>query len=162
MDFATRYLEAVPLKRTDSANVAAALCHVFVRLGLPQEVLSDQGSNFTSKLMEKVAELLQITQMKTSPYHPQTNGMIERMHGTLKNLLRKTSINRKEWDDYLPFVCLALRDMENSATGYSPLFPIPTPLWKRPTLPTSPTVYRKIRRRETSDRVCGIIEGETA
>ena len=119
MDFATRYPEAIPLKKTDTATVAEALCHVFTRLGLPQEILSDQGTNFTSKLMEKVAELLQITQLKTSPYHPQTNGMIERMHGTLKSLLRKTSASRKEWDDYLPFFCFALRDMENTATGYS-------------------------------------------
>lgn len=46
MDYATRYPEAIPLRRTDAATVAEALCQVFARLGLPREVLSDQGSNF--------------------------------------------------------------------------------------------------------------------
>lgn len=54
MDYATRYPEAIPLRRTDAATVAEALCQVFARFGLPREVLSDQGSNFLSALMEKV------------------------------------------------------------------------------------------------------------
>ena len=91
MDFATRYPEAIPLRRIDAATVAETLCETFTRLGLPEEMLSDQGSNFTSTLMKKVTELLQIHHLKTSPYHPQTDGMLERFHGTLKGMMRKTS-----------------------------------------------------------------------
>lgn len=70
MDFATRYPEAIPLRKTDAATVAEALCHIFTRLGLPQEILSDQGSNFMSDLMKQVTDILRIDRIRTSPYHP--------------------------------------------------------------------------------------------
>lgn len=44
-------------------------------------------------LMEKVMEILHIERIKTSPYHPETNGMIERFHATLKSMVRKTSLH---------------------------------------------------------------------
>ena len=110
MDFATRYPEAIPLRKIDATTVAEALCETFTRLGLPEEILSDQGSNFTSNLMKKVMELLQIHHLKTSPYHPQTDGMLERFHGTLKGMMRKSNIPvaNKNWDEYLPCVCVTL------------------------------------------------------
>ena len=118
MDFATRYPEALPLRKIDATTVAEALCETFTRL--PEEILSDQGSNFTSNLMKKVMELLQIHHLKTSPYHPQTDGMLERFHGTLKGVMRKSNIANKDWDEYLPYVCFAVRDSVHSATGFTP------------------------------------------
>ena len=120
MDFCTRYPEAVPLRRTDASTVADALCEIFARMGLPDEILSDQGTNFMSTLLRKVMETLQVKQMKTSPYHPQTNGMLERFHATLKAMLRKTAEERREWDVFLPYVCFAFRDSVHSSTGFSP------------------------------------------
>ena len=120
MDFATRYPEAIPLRRIDAATVAEALCGVFTRLGIPEEILSDQGSNFMSELLSKVMELLQIHHLKTSPYHPQTDGMLERFHGTLKGMMRKTCRQRNDWDEYLPYVCFAFRDSVHSSTGFTP------------------------------------------
>ena len=120
VDFATRYPEAIPLRKTAASTVAEALCQVFARLGIPEEILSNQSSNFMSTLMSKVTDLLQIKRIRTSPYHPQTNGMIERFHRTLKDMLRKTSKERSEWDIYLPLMCFAFRDTTNSATGFTP------------------------------------------
>ena len=120
MDFATRYPEAIPLRRTDATTVAEALCETFARLGLPEEILSDQGSNLTSGLMKRVTELLQIHQLKTSPYHPQTDGMLERFHSTLKGMMRKTCKANKDWDEYLPYVCFAFQDSVHTAAGFTP------------------------------------------
>ena len=120
MDYATHYPEAIPLKNTDAKTVAEALCQVFSRLGLPEEVLSDQGTNFMSDLMKMVFQLLSIKHLKTSPYHPQTNGMIERFHATLKSMIRKLCTQPKEWDKWLPYVCFAFRDSPHTATGFSP------------------------------------------
>ena len=120
MDFCTRYPEAVPLRRIDASTVADALCEIFTRLGLPEEILSDQGSNFMSTLMKRVMEILQVKQLRTSPYHPESNGMLERFHATLKAMLRKTSEERREWDTYLPYICFAFRDSTHTATGFSP------------------------------------------
>ena len=73
MDFATRYPEAIPLRRIDAGTVAEALCTIFTRLGIPEEILSDQGTQFMSTLMKCVMDLLQVQQLKTSPYHPETD-----------------------------------------------------------------------------------------
>ena len=101
-------------------QLAEALCKTFAGLGLPEEILSDQGSNFTSGLMKRVTELLQIHQLQTSPYHPQTDGMLERFHSTLKGMMRKTYKANKDWDEYLPYVCFAFRDSVHTATGFTP------------------------------------------
>ena len=65
MDFATRYPEAIPLRKIDAATVAQALCQIFTRLGLPQEIFSDQGSNFMSHLMKQVPKYLRF-ELKTT------------------------------------------------------------------------------------------------
>ena len=70
VDFATRYPEAVPLKTIDTETVAEALVNIFSRLGVPEEILSDLGTQFVSDCMKEVARLLSIKQITTTPYHP--------------------------------------------------------------------------------------------
>ena len=72
-DYATRYPEAIPLR---SIDIAEELIKVFSRVGVPKEILTDQGSNFTSQLLAEVYRLLHIQPIKTSPYHPQTDGQM--------------------------------------------------------------------------------------
>ena len=49
-----------------------------------EEILTDQGSNFISKLLNRVYELLHVTALRTTPYYPQTDGLVERCNLTLK------------------------------------------------------------------------------
>ena len=72
MDNGSRYPEAIPLKNIDSQTVDTALVDIFSRLGIPEEILSDQGANFISKLMQDLYKLLGVKPIRTSPYHPQT------------------------------------------------------------------------------------------
>ena len=58
----------------------------FSRVGIPREVLTDQGTNFMSRLMGEVYRMLGVKTIRTSPYHPQTDGLIERFNQTLKAL----------------------------------------------------------------------------
>ena len=58
--------------------------------------------------------------IKSSPYHPETNGMIERWHGTLKSMLRKAGKGKKEWDLLLPVLLFAYRDAVHESTGFAP------------------------------------------
>ena len=71
---ATRYPEAVALKRMDTETVAEALIEIYSRVGVPREVLSDQGKQFTSDLMKEVSRLFSVKQLTTTPYHPSCNG----------------------------------------------------------------------------------------
>ena len=63
----------------------------FARVGAPEEILTDQGTNFTSQLMQEVHRLLHIKPIRTTPYHPLTDGLVERFNHTLKSMLRKTA-----------------------------------------------------------------------
>ncbi len=69
-DYATRYPEAVPLKNTDAETIAEELLTLFSRVGIPHEILTDQGSNFQSQLMKELHCLLHMDGIRTSPYHP--------------------------------------------------------------------------------------------
>ncbi|KAG6922147.1 hypothetical protein G0U57_003603, partial [Chelydra serpentina] len=89
MDYATRFPEAIPLRSITARTIAAELVKIFARVGLPREILTDQGTNFTSKLFRQVCALLGITKLQTSVYHPQTDGLVERFNRTLKGMLRR-------------------------------------------------------------------------
>ncbi len=120
MCLATRWPDIVPLKSITARAVAEALVGVFGRTGLPFQVLSDNGSQFSGKLMKELTSLLGIELKHTTPYHPQCNGAIERMHSTLENMLRKAHAQGKDWVEQLPFALFALRQMPSRSTGFSP------------------------------------------
>uniref|UniRef100_A0A8C6KQE2 Gypsy retrotransposon integrase-like protein 1 n=1 Tax=Nothobranchius furzeri TaxID=105023 RepID=A0A8C6KQE2_NOTFU len=88
-DYATKYPEVFPLKSVKAKTVAFCLVQFFARVGFPKEILTDQGTNFMSKLLKDVYKLIGISRLRTTPYHPQTDGLTERFNQTLKNMLRK-------------------------------------------------------------------------
>ena len=105
-DYATRYPEAIPLRSIDAEQIAEELIKIFARVGIPSEILTDQGSNFTSKLLSELYRLLKIQGVRTSPYHPQSDGVVERFNQTLKMMLRKVVTKEgKDWDKLLPYIC---------------------------------------------------------
>ncbi|XP_033729482.1 uncharacterized protein LOC117318627 [Pecten maximus] len=121
VDYATRYPEAVALKGIENERVAEALVEIFSRVGVPMEMLTDQGAQFTSNLMKEISRVLSIRQLTTTPYHPQCNGLVERFNGTLKQMLRKMSAERpKDWDRYLNSLLFAYREVPQESLGFSP------------------------------------------
>ena len=120
-DYATRWPEVVPLKSIDAGHVAEELMVLFSRVGVPNEILTDQGSNFTSQLLKEVYRLLSIKLIRTSPYHPQTDGLVERFNQTLKAMLRRTGTDEgKDWNKHIPYVLFAYHEVPQSSTGFSP------------------------------------------
>ena len=79
----SKYPEAIPLKRVDNESVLGAMVEIFSRHGLPKEILTDQGSVFTSKLTRKMCKIFEIHKVQTSPYHPRSDGALERWHACL-------------------------------------------------------------------------------
>ena len=116
-DYATRYPEAVAMKSVVAEYVAEELIGIFARVGIPREILTDQGSNFMSNLLSELYRLMQIKPIRTSPYHPETDGLVERFNGTLKAMLRKAAVGEgKDWDKLLPFVLFAYREVPQAST----------------------------------------------
>ena len=120
-DYATRWPEAIPLKSIEAVHVAEELMVLFSRVGVPKEILTDQGTNFTSNLLAEVYRLLHIQPIRTSPYHPQTDGLVERFNQTLKSMLKKAATEEgKDWDKLIPYVLFAYREVPQASTGFSP------------------------------------------
>ncbi|KAJ8018540.1 hypothetical protein HOLleu_43415 [Holothuria leucospilota] len=121
MDVATRYPEAIPLRKITSKAVAEALVKFFTKVGLPKQVQHDQGSNFTSGLFKQVLQSLGVEQIVSTAYHPQTQGALERYHQTLKSMLRKFRHDfQDDWDKGVDLLLFATRETPNESTGFSP------------------------------------------
>jgi len=121
VDFATRYPEAFPLQNIDTISVAEALLGLFSRVGVPNEVLWDQGSQFQSAMMGEVCRLLSMKRIRSSPYHAMCNGLCEKLNGVIKQMLQKLCQERpRDWDRYLPALLFAYREAPQASLGFSP------------------------------------------
>ena len=118
----SRWAEVAALKDHTAKTVASAILHHWVsRFGTPQEILSDQGPEFESALMRHFCKLLGVQKLHSSPWHPQTNGAVERFNRTLKSLLQGHSDrDLQEWDLTLPICMWAYRSAIHASTGFSP------------------------------------------
>ena len=121
VDCATKYPEAIPMKRIETTDVAEELVSIFSRVGVPEEMLSDRGAQFTAELMQEISRLLSLKQLFTTPYHAMCNGQVERFNGTLKSMVRKMTIEKpRDWDHYIPAVLFAYREVPQESLGFSP------------------------------------------
>ena len=116
----TKFPIAVPLKKVDNVSVLEAMMEIFSVYGIPDELLTDQGSVFTSKLTILMCKTFGITKLRTSPYHPQSDGALERWHACLKVMVKKSGGKLSEWDKQLKYVLFAYRDTPHCVTGFSP------------------------------------------
>jgi len=117
----SRWPEAAALPSIDTKHVAEALFTIFTRIGFPEVILTDNGSQFTGKLMSEVYKVFNAKHIKSSVYHPQANGLVERFNATLVSMLRRLTDGRpEEWDTYLPAALFAYREVPQASMGYSP------------------------------------------
>lgn len=108
IDRFTRWSEVIPTADMSAETTARALLHNWIsRFGSPVTITTDQGKNFESNLFRHLTNILGSHRIHSSPYHPQSNGMIERLHRHLKGALR--AHENPKWTDVLPIVLLGLR-----------------------------------------------------
>ncbi|KAJ8044924.1 hypothetical protein HOLleu_07817 [Holothuria leucospilota] len=121
VDYATRYPDAIPLKTIDTGTVAEGLLDVFSRVGIPKEILTDQGTQFVSNLMKEVSRLLPIRRFVTTPYHAMCNGLVEKFNGTIKATLKKMCEEKpQDWHRFISPLPFAYREIPQERTGFSP------------------------------------------
>ena len=123
-DYATRWSEAVPLEDTSAASIGKAFWYNIVcRYGCPRTVLTDLGRNFMAAVFEELLRFTKTDRLRTTAYHPQTDGLVERQNQTLKQMIR-TYVNQKQndWDELLPYLSFAYNTSVHSSTGITPYF----------------------------------------
>ncbi|XP_014472133.1 PREDICTED: uncharacterized protein LOC106743111 [Dinoponera quadriceps] len=120
MDRFTRWPEAIPLKNITAANVATHFYSSWIaRFGCPKFITTDRGSQFESALFNVLAQLLGSKRIRTTPYHPAPNVILERWHRVLKTALR--CHNSQDWLEKLPTVLLGLRSVYKEDLKASPV-----------------------------------------
>ena len=117
-------MEALPVPNQEASTVAKKLVdEVFLRFSPPEQLHSDQGRQFESNLVTEVCKLLQINKTRTTPYHPQCDGLVERFNRTLLNMLATcTEDHPGDWEQHIRKVCMAYNASIQSSTGFSPFY----------------------------------------
>lgn len=119
IDRTSRWPEAIPLSSITAGSCAQAFVDNWVsRFGVPSSITTDRGSQFTSSVWTGICTILGIEHIQTTSFHPQSNGMIERFHRSLKAALRARSAS-STWVQQLPLVMLGLRTVPKQDTGLS-------------------------------------------
>lgn len=120
IDHYSRYLEAIPLTNISSKTIINQLNSYFSKFGIAKIVLTDNGSCFCSKEFEEFLKSLNIEHRKSSIYYPQSNGLIERVHLSMKNSITSLSEQVFEWSDRLMFFKLHYNASKHAVTQFSP------------------------------------------
>ena len=103
VDHCSRYVQAYRVNNKRAVTVAKCLYdNYFKHYGFPRCLLSDQGKEFCNNILNKMCYYLNVKKLRTTPYHPQTNSAVERVHQTLRSMIGKLDMTRrKNWADHL-------------------------------------------------------------
>ena len=117
----TKYMVAAPTKDQKSVTVANFIIdHIITKFGFPVNIITDNGKYFVSNFLKKFHEINEVNQITTIPWHPESNGIVERVIRTLKSMLRVYSELEKNWDELLNRVVFAYNRSIHSGTGETP------------------------------------------
>lgn len=121
-DCFTKWIECFPLKAITAKAVASTIVDQFIsRFGVPREIHTDQGRQFESELFKEMCSLLGIDKTRTSAFHPAGDGLIERAHRTLEDMLSKyVETNQRNWDEVLPLLLMAYRSSKQESITMTP------------------------------------------
>lgn len=147
IDRYTCWTEAIPIPNITAETVAEAFYSQWIaRFGTPQKIITDQGRQFECSLFHTLSALLGMQKTRTTPYHPQSNGKIERWHRTLKAALKAHSNDK--WVETLPTILLGLRcvmrddaDATPAELTYGSSIRLPGEFFEETTLNTDPATF---------------------
>jgi transposase InsO family protein len=122
IDYGTRWVVCRAVKNMDADTVADFLYHdILVNYGAPYEIISDRG--LLAESLQSYEKLQMIRHGASTPYHPQTNGMVERMHSMLRAAITKLSDGSPDrWDEFLPQALFSIRVRTHAVTKFSPFY----------------------------------------
>ena len=148
MDYFSKFVRVYPVRRQDAETVTTVLLDWVYDMGVPSKIHSDQGGQFESDLFQQMCRRLGIQKTRTTPYHPESDGMVERFMRTLKDMVAKyVDPHGLYWDKDIKAYTMAYNSSVHSVTGYSPYFMLHgfnprTPLLAAVNLPDSAVPIR--------------------
>ena len=144
IDHLSAWPEAFAVKDKGAETVANVLLHEIIpRHSCPRILLSDRGTEFVNAVISILTEKLRVVHLKSSPYHPETNGKIERFHRFMNDLLAKyTYKNPLDWDSYIPSMLMTYRTSVQESTQFTPFLMI---YGRDPVLPIDTLLQPKLR-----------------
>ena len=156
-DYFTRWVEAYPIPNQEATTVASKLTNeLFFRFSLPDQLHSDQGRQFESVLISEICKLLQIRKSRTTAYHPQGDGLVERFNRTLLDMLSTTIKDCPgNWENHVRAVCMAYNSSIQPTTGFTPFYlmfgrqariPVDV-MYGSPVVESSPSTYANALRK---------------
>ena len=120
-DYLTKWPEVKPMRDATAENVVKFIYErIICRHGCPKIIMSDRGTHFRNKLVDELCRKFEIKHKLLSPYHPQTNGLVERFNRTLCEALAKVSEKENQWDEHIEQVLFAYRTTKHSTTKRTP------------------------------------------
>jgi transposase InsO family protein len=124
VDYATKLPIAKAVPNRDAVTVAKFIFEeITCRYGAPLEIVSDRATCFLASTVQEYLEILKIHHLPSTPYHPQTNGAVERMHRPLMEIIvKRCQGNLSRWEEYIPQAILALSARKHTSTGFSPFY----------------------------------------
>lgn len=119
-DNLSKFSFAIPLVSATANEIAYALVTDFICLfGCPKIILTDQGAAFIGRVMKQLTKVLKIKQIKTTAFHPQSNGSLERSHQVLTDYLKHYT-NKKDWHKWLKLATFAYNTSVHEGTKFTP------------------------------------------
>lgn len=122
VDYASKWVEAKATPDCTAVTTAKfILDQIIHRHGPPENIHTDQGTNFESKLIHELCETYKIKKSRSSAYHPEGDGAVERENRSIKELIRPYTIdNQDEWDENLSLIIHARNTSVHATTGFTP------------------------------------------
>jgi hypothetical protein len=127
VDKYTKWVEAAPITTQDSTAAINFIKSIIFRFGVPHNIITNNGTNFTSKELKNYCESMRIKLKFASVVHPKTNGQVEKANGLICNGIKKRLLaplekSKHAWVDELPSVLWSLRTTPNAAKQETPFF----------------------------------------
>ncbi|MCO5551994.1 hypothetical protein L7F22_005502 [Adiantum nelumboides] len=122
IDYMTNWVKAQSVARVNEKSVSKTVySHICCRFGTPLEIVSENGPRFRRGLLTEVCEELKISHRHSTPYYPQSNGLVEKANGIIAGIIRKmVESKRKRWDNFLDGASWAYRTTYRDATKFTP------------------------------------------
>ena len=123
IDYLTKWPEAKAIPEASAKEVSTFIFDdIICRHGCPQKMLSDRGSHFNNQVVKILMDKFKIKHGFSTPYHPKTNGLVERFNKTLCESLAKLAQNNNQWDENIPSVLFAYRTRKQDSSKMKPFY----------------------------------------